>query len=329
MSFLIKKIYGRFNGKLFPLVSYWGCYFAFSYFWIIQKKSTIILAPTAAIGDTLYVFSFIESMDEWTKENNKKVLLYVSDRYKDILETYKKPSTRITIVYLKHCGFKHLFLMMLAGCKYHPILNKLSLKKRIIIPILNVYSDYFARIHRQKPRGMRKQLSHLLGFPLHPISLHKLSPLPKLNIDLGEPEKKVCILNPYSFSMYSSLQLFEKIAIELKKLNFTVYSNILNGQKEIEGTIPLKCNLYELYSIAKKIPLIVSVRSGILDFLIPSQINMFIIYDKWKISYSQDEDFAIDDWPSQGKLYEVSTKTKTENEILQDFHSFLRSIQHS
>jgi len=325
-SFVMKKMHGKFNLKLFPRVSYFGCYFAFAYLWLIKKKNQVVLAPTFAIGDLLYLLSFLQSMDSWTIEKDKKILFYVSDRYKDVLETFDKPNSRIEFVFLKHCGFMHLFLLMTGGCKKHPKLNAFSKKSGILMPIPNIYNIFFDK--KNKPNGTRHQLSAILNMPLTPISLHDLASIPVKKIEHFEQLKhRICILNPYSYSMYTPKSLFDVLASELRKCNFIVYTNVVGEQKEIEGTIPLRCDLQELYSIAKEIPLIVSLRSGILDFLVPSKINMFVIYGKWKLDYIQDVDYTMEEWKTQGAYREVSTKSTTNEEIVRDLQTFLFELK--
>lgn len=324
-SYIVKKLYGRFNGKLFPFVAYFFCYIVFIYLLIIKKKNQIFIAPTAAIGDTLYILSFWDSLNNWAERNEKEVIFFQSDRFKDIFDTYKTSNSRVKVVSLKHLGLAHLFLMMIGGCKNHILLNNLLRKCEIFVPIPNIYKDYFAK--NDKPKGSRHQLAEILKVQLSPISLHKSPIIPIKSIANFEKNKKsICILNPYSYSMYSSIPLFEKIAEELKGAGFIIYTNVVKGQKEIRGTIPLDCSLQELYSIAKEIPFIVSLRSGILDYLIPSKINMFVIYDKWKISFIEDDDYTLNEWEPKGMLREVFSRTSSDYEIIQNLHQFLDQL---
>ena len=325
-SYIIKKLYGRFNGKLFPVIAYFGCYFVFAFLLLVKKRNQIILAPTSAIGDTLYIFSFLNSLGKWAEEKKKKILFFSSDRYRDIIETYEKPNERINVVYLKHLGLVHLLLQMIGGCKDHSLLNKFSRKCGIFAPIPNIYKDYFAQTCR--PQGSRRQLAYILGVPLTPISLHNLPVVPIKSIaDFEKNKDKICIINPYSYSMYTSLPLFEKLAKELKKKGYVVYTNVVKGQKVVEGTFELNCDLRELYSISKQIPLIVSLRSGILDYLIPSSINMFVVYNKWKVSFIQDEDYSLDEWQPKGFVCEAHSNNMSDDEIVEKFQKFLHDLE--
>ncbi len=323
---LYLKLCGKFHGKLYSKISYFGCYFVFIALWLVKKRNQIILLPNSAIGDTLYILSFLDSIEEWAKKNNKEIIFFLSNRYKDIFESFSKPSMKIRIRFLKHLGFVHVFLLMAERCKDHSLLNRFSRNKKIFLPIPNVYKDNF--VHISKPKGVRHQLAHILGIPLTPVSLHNLPAVPVKSIaDFEKNKDKICVLNPYSYSMYTSLPLFEKLAEELKKNGYIVYTNIVMGQKVIEGTFALDCDLSELYSISKQIPLIVSLRSGILDYLIPSDINMFVVYNRWKVSFIQDEDYSLEEWQPKGFVYEAHSNSMSDDEIVQKFQKFLTQIK--
>jgi hypothetical protein len=129
--------------------------------------------------------------------------------------------------------------------------------------------------------------------------------------------------------MYSNVHLFERFVTELKKRGYIVYTNVIQNQKAIEGTLRLDCSMQELYSIACDIPLIISIRTGLLDYLIPSGINMFVLYGQTKVDSSGHEnDYTLQEWNPLGKLCEVWTSQKSDDEIVQEFQKFLNHIEH-
>ena len=81
----VKKFYGRFNGKLFPLVAVPGSYIALLYLLLIKKKKQIIVLPTSALGDFIYVMSFIPLMEAKCRKQQQELVLYASERYKEII----------------------------------------------------------------------------------------------------------------------------------------------------------------------------------------------------------------------------------------------------
>ena len=87
--------------------------------------------------------------------------------------------------------------------------------------------------------------------------------------------------------------------------------------------------MHELYSIACEIPLIISIRTGLLDYLIPSGINMFVLYGQTKVGDGGHEnDYTLQEWKPESKLCEVWTSQKSDDEIVQKFQEFLNNIEY-
>jgi len=325
---LIKKLYGKFDGKLFTYASVPGSYIALSYLLLIKKKDQIILLPANAIGDCLYVFSFLESLNNYSNRTNSQLMVYVSERYREIVKTYAFPSEKI--VFLKHLGFKHLLLLMLSTSSLAPKSITFAAQRRIFAASPISYGRYIP----ESIVGARNKLSYALNIPVEPISYHRLPKVKVSAIDEFETKKrKICVINPYSSSMVFSEKLYQKICDKLKKNGFFVYSNVCGSQKEIEGTNPLRCSIEELYSIACDVPLVISVRSGILDYLIPSGVNMFVIYETWKDSFNMinpkifAKHYSLKEWHSKGKVYEAYLDNECENDkILNEFDVYLKTL---
>ena len=100
-DFLIKKLYGKFNGKLFTYASVPGSYVALAYLLLKKKKNQIIVLPANAIGDCIYVFSFLENLSLYAEKTNSQLIVCASDRYKGMLETYDFPQGLSFFDYLK------------------------------------------------------------------------------------------------------------------------------------------------------------------------------------------------------------------------------------
>lgn len=324
---LVKRLYGRFDGKLFPLVSVPCSYIALLHLLLKKKKNQIIILPTNAIGDTLYILSFWQQLHNISIQGNLQ--FYISDRYKKIVETY---SPKIKgVVYLKHLGFKHLFLLTLSAGLYNPSSINIARKCRIFSVIPRVHKAW---LKGRGLKGTRNQLSHILNIPLVPIACHGLSRSPVQAIENFQSIKsKICIINPYSYSMKFSEGLYEKIVQKLSNLGYVVFTNVVDNQKAIEGSEPLRASLDELFSIACEIPLVVSVRSGILDFLIPSKVNMFVVYEKWKdidneqLDIEGDENpYSLMEWNPRGLIYESFLKEGEENKVFDEFCSYLDDL---
>lgn len=327
-SFVVKKFYGRFNGKLFPLVAIPGSYIALFYLLLKKKKNQVVILPTSALGDTLYILSFWENLYKLSNQADTQLVFYLSDRYKRIVETYNPPIDGI--VYLKHLGMKHVLLLMLSACLYHSKSVEIARRRNIFGVIPRIHKRW---LKKNSFIGTRNQLAHILNMPLDPISYHQL---PQVNIsaikDFEYLRNKICVINPYSYSMSYSVSLYERICEKLKLLGYIVYTNVVGEQREINGSIPLRCGIEELYSIACEIPLVVSVRSGVVDFLIPSNTSMFVIYEKWKdvnsikLDVEGDErPYSLMEWRPKGHVYEAyMEKENDDDKILDEFDKYLK-----
>lgn len=325
-NILVKKLYGKFDGKLFTYASVPGSYIALIYLLLKKKKKQIILLPANAIGDCLYVFSFLESLNKFSSQTNTPMLIYASDRYKELLKTYSLPLKNV--VFIKHLGFKHLLLLMLSASIRSQKQVVMAARRRVFASVPRCYGDFIPK----EIVGTRNQLSYLLKVPTTPISYHHPFKIDVSAIgDFSERRDRICVVNPYSCSMSFSQTLYEKICSKLKKIGFIVYTNVCGTQKEISGTRALRCSVNELFSIASEIPLVVSVRSGILDFLIPSSVNMFVIYETWGSHFNTSDPkyiadhYSLKEWCPKGHIYEAYMEKENDDvKILDEFDKYLK-----
>lgn len=167
------------------------------------------------------------------------------------------------------------------------------------------------------------QLSRAAQIEFHNVRHHKVSAIK----DFESNCKRIVVLNPYSNSISlnmsdKELLCFEKICMFLRERGFLVYTNVIKDQKAVKGSLALRCSLAESYSISLKIPLIVSVRSGILDFIVKSNINMFVLYDGeiGKIVYT------LKQWGCNGRYEELlfsDWEKEKESESFKNFINYL------
>lgn len=103
-----------------------------------------------------------------------------------------------------------------------------------------------------------------------------------------------------------------------------VFTNVVNDQLPIEGSKELRCSLPELFSIVKSADLVVATRSGALDFIIQSGINMFVLYsnnEKFKAIYD------LNAWQCGGNIKEVIQRDIENDTNLTIFKQFLSEIE--
>lgn len=161
-----------------------------------------------------------------------------------------------------------------------------------------------------------------------PVQYHALTRAPVRSIPGFESAcDRIVVLNPYSNSAELSAAgeaFFEETCGLLKSRGYTVYTNTIKDQKPVAGSLALCCSLEEMLGIAERIPLVVSLRSGFLDLLVPTGVNMFVIYNKqWHYIW-----YNMKGWNCPGKVREIYYEEKPGDEriLMTQFIPFLDEL---
>lgn len=124
--------------------------------------------------------------------------------------------------------------------------------------------------------------------------------------------KRSVLINPYSNSQKAKNALFESIVETLTKSGYEVYTNVSSEYEQpLSGTKPLKISLNELYYFASNCALVISIRSGLLDFLANSGGRFLAIYSneakkEFRIAYNLSE------WKGRSSFKEFNSDQQDE-----------------
>lgn len=261
-----------------------------------KQDDEVYLILLMGIGDALYGLSYLDAFID--KHPGKKIIILGNERYIDLYKSYRQ-SAKLQFKLFPLNSKMHNVVSFLS----HPIILKEAEKYDIFMsfaggPCLDASENFLS------------QLRTILKVPENSaITYHGLKQAPVTVIENFEEIKhKIVIINPYSnYLSDPNLLIYENLCDELSKKGFIVFTNVIKDQKPLKGSTPLNCSLQELYSIACSIPLIVSVRSGILDLLVTSDINMFVIYEDASKTVNQEfyYRFTLAAWQCSGKIKEV------------------------
>ena len=125
------------------------------------------------------------------------------------------------------------------------------------------------------------------------------------------------ILNPYSNSMKIETDVFLKIIENIKARGFHLYTNVVSSQIPLDGTKELKCSPDEFFALSAGAAAIISIRSGILDYIVSNTQKMFVLYDNRKYY----ELYSLKAWETDAEIYEYKYKN---DEVILD--SIVKSI---
>lgn len=243
----------------------------YNYLKNIQNKrpNSTVFITSYAVGDLVYAMACLEA---WRKINpEKKIVLIADPNKKEIIESYSCFDE--VLYYGRNTKLGEEILVHLNGSWIYSFVGRNR----------GIYNTIPAQIYgRRSGRNNLELLKEYLRLPResqitlpHPRKVQIIA-IP----DFEKIKNKIVIINPYSSSktICFCVELLSMIIEKLKGKGFCVYSNIVGEQKPLSGTYPLRCGLLEMYSIADEIPLVVSVRSGIMDWLVSTNSKKFVIY---------------------------------------------------
>ena len=288
---------------------------------ILEKKDNeICLVLSDSVGDNVYGLAYLDALHEFYPQ--KKILVIGYERYRTLLESYPQIDRLILIPDKTNQGER------LKGLITHPKLVERAFSQGMIIT-----TPYWHKRLRdaQNLDCLYQFRNDILSLPGEPdITYHRITKGTVSSIhDFDKIKDKVVIINPYSKSTPRTMQLYEFFCRALIERNYYVFTNVIGNQKSVRGSEPLRCSIYELYSIAYDIPLVVSVRSGILDFLVTSNVNMFAVYEIHNaVTEYHSKAYSLNSWKCGGKIEEVCIRKPSDIDSAQEkFISFLNELR--
>ncbi|MBQ7594232.1 MAG: hypothetical protein IJU48_07750 [Synergistaceae bacterium] len=277
-----------------------------------KNEDDIYIIINNRIGDILYYFSCLDATLD--KYPDKKFVIIGFKPYEKLLRAFQRDNR----VRLKIVSDEEFYLKFFDSVIHGQLYDKAASHN-----ILTIFLDPRSyKVNLPPIHNQRK----VLNLPENsPITYHGLKKEPVISIPNFEANKdKIVIINPYSNSMKTTMYLHEAVCEELTRRGYLVYTNVVGTQEVVRGSLPLRCDIYEFYSIMCETPFIVSVRSGILDFAAPSGINMFVLYDN-----SKGRIYApLEEWECSGKIKNVLFNTKADvKEVIEQLSQFINELK--
>lgn len=284
-----------------------------------KNDDEVIICLFPKMGDSVYGLAYAE---QYKKETGKKICVLCVENLVSFINEYKFVDRVITY---KKRSLTNAYVQMFSLVRMH---NKKRIKRDGLIAnvppmlfykgltCLEVYRDYIYQVKEDI-------------YNLYPRIIEPITCIP----DFEKNKDKIVIINPYSFSQKINYGLYENIAKTLKKKGYIVYTNVIKslGQKVIAGTLAFDSNnMFEVYSIMEKIPLVVSVRTGMLDMIASGNSNIFAVYYNKQIANR----FSIKELRQKCENLEnkntcevIYRKNKDKKLILEKFENFLAEIE--
>ena len=263
-----------------------------------KKDNEAFLITSYQIGDMIYALAYVEALKRRLEVENKNLIIYLADNRKNFLSLYDIDiETRFwdhndmkVKKYMQHLnlspryvakGLKHDIYTAIAPC----ILKDYQTNKRDCLAIIrdNMYRVSHPQIVYPKLPGV------------------KIESIP----DFESIKGRVAVLNQYSNALKDRLEVFDEISEYLISKGYIVYSNVINDQIPSKGSKPLTCGILEFYEICNYVPLVVSIRSGIIDFCISANTRFFVIYPDRRRGDGFFDVYTLKAWQTKNVIEEI------------------------
>ena len=275
MKTVIRKLSSKLHW-LYPIYYYTiGCikdYFvSIPYLYRLYKnrgKNEIYILTNPPIGDTVYCLAYL---DAFKRNNPDKTVVLIG---------YKN---RTAIYNLYESSFDRIEYVDSDSNRVGSILRRKGLIK--FIKRFNIYTTY-PYFYKKVPFNSGETTldvikNELLSLPDNAQITFPTVPQQSVTSieNFNEIKDRVVVINPYSVTVRGmDLTIFNNITEFLTAQGYIVYTNALDNQEIIPNTRRLNCSIYEFYEMCNSIPLVISTRSGIIDFLISSSSKFYVIY---------------------------------------------------
>ena len=276
-----------------------------------KKKNEMYILLSSIIGDSVFALALLTSIKLKYK---KRIVIYADKKLKALVGLYQGYDE---VRYIK----QEIIAPLIFHSAYY---MKKGIKEGIICTVPFVLYGY------KTPYNCLELFKIMLDLPdNHNIVFPMVSEKVIAIQNFYQISHKIIILNPYWSSGEECIcqSLFERLSVYLKKEGFIVYTNIIKEQKVINGTLPLRCSYVEFYEIARNIPLVVSVRSGILDLIISAGCSICAIYPEVTDEQIRWERmFTLEQWGCDNIMEE---RVEDENISYEHIISLISEVQHS
>ena len=239
-----------------------------------RKEDTYVILPPA-FGDIVYGLAFIGELVDRTKQEGGKVYVIAHESRRQLVLCWKGDFCPVFL------NQSFLWKLWYSFLRVHPYIK--FFRRYKIYSVLPIYIMKYKKEKRLNGlTGLDIVSNHLFGknscnFKIsHPvIENREIVSIP----NFFQNNNRIIVLNANSNSMHAKdTGFFRDIAERLRNDGYLVYSNTPKGCIAVPGTEPLDCDIFEFWNICNNIPLVVSIRTGLMDWCVNTKARFFIYY---------------------------------------------------
>lgn len=263
---------------------------------VALNKATLFLIAFSGMGDMCYSFAFLDSL----KEGGYRVCVITKEYLAQLASFYES----VDSVKVVSPVIQRLLQMLWCSKQYGEMFNNGENRSRIF------YCDNLNRREFEilrLPSVNYMDIQRYVYYGVDAMERFTLPKVPKPDLERFQTihKDRTVIVNMKSSSMDIEASVFKMIVEALRLEGMEVYTNCAAPQDALAGTKPLSCSIEELYYLTQEIRFMVSIRSGLLDFLQGNRSTYVVLYDdetEWDLNFRKAYDMK--GWESESRIYE-------------------------
>lgn len=246
-----------------------GSFFILSSLRKMKSEDDVIFLMSCALGDVALGMAYMKAYKEHNPD--KRIILIAEEKTKPIIDAFSGYDS--VVYYDKKTNKGKWYLQRFNSSKHYAIAGaKCGIVNTIPWIKHGIQDGYCLEMLR---KDFKLPPDAKITLPT-PQCASKIISIP----DFETKKRKIIVINPYMHGAEtcSCMSIFEDVSNRLMQLGYVIYTNVIGNQPAVKGTRALTCSIVEFYSICNEIPLLISVRTGLLDWVISTSAKKAIIY---------------------------------------------------
>lgn len=280
-----------------------------------EHNADVVIVTPDKMGDLLYLLSFLNG---FIRENEGKKVLVLGNISKELFFTNYRIPQNNTILIEDADEWEKLQSLL----ENRFIFRKAWKENFIFSSPLSLVS--FLYVKPWTYIGLQKKILRLKKStkPAFPIVQHSYI---KSIDNFDQICDRIIVINQYSNSSRVPEECFDYLSTILTNKGYIVYSNVVGAQKAAKCARPLNCSFEELHEICSRSLLVISARSGVVDFVLSDVKRMAVIYSSkyWHLAGARRwaKIFNVHEWESDCDVLEIISNDREEifNKIVQHY----------
>jgi hypothetical protein len=247
----------------------------------------LVICPNNALGDVYWAMAFLPPYCD-KHGIDKIVVLTIGNTCREVAETFDRTNT-VALSETEMDEFVQAVIFKreedcIIAHHDRPYTDK-------IIKYLDRHFLSFIDYYRCAVYGLTKETKHVLPCKLTPFDNFTYI-----------PKGKSVILSPYAKSVVAlPCEFWEKITADYSAEGYTVFTNVANNEKPIEGTVSLKIPVSQMPAVVEHAGTFIGIRNGLCDVLYAADCRKIVVYPDCYYSttpFKVADFLALPEWES-------------------------------